>query len=346
MNEIHKCPAVRVGMFPKDTNATGTNIFGGVILSHMDIAGAIAAQEVTDHRVFTVSFDKVVFKQPVHIGDVLTCWSEVTRIGRTSITTHIRVEAQRKGVFIPVTEGEAVYVAVDDDGHPIPVKSKAVASSAARTYGKGCHHDVVTAPVSAPQRSDKQDKRVAKTVKHSGKTDKRSSKTDKQAEVPAQKCPAIRIGMMPKDTSAMGTNIFAGVILSHMDTAGVIATRDVTNHRVVTVSFDKVDFKQPVHVGDVLTCFSEVIKVGRTSITTRITVLAQRKGVFIPVTEGEAVYVSVDPQGKPIPVKDQGTSTPIVGASNCGPTCSSTGSASAKTEKKQKHKKGKKKSKK
>ncbi|CAN5633107.1 hypothetical protein BH10CYA1_BH10CYA1_45280 [soil metagenome] len=62
MNEIHKCPAVRVGMFPKDTNATGTNIFGGVILSHMDIAGAIAAREVTEHRVFTVSFDKVVFK--------------------------------------------------------------------------------------------------------------------------------------------------------------------------------------------------------------------------------------------------------------------------------------------
>jgi acyl-CoA thioesterase YciA len=332
MNEIHKCPAVRVGMFPKDTNATGTNIFGGVILSHMDIAGAIAAQEVTDHRVFTVSFDKVVFKQPVHIGDVLTCWSEVTRIGRTSITTHIRVEAQRKGVFIPVTEGEAVYVAVDDDGHPIPVKSKAVASSAARTCGKGCHHGVVTAPLSAPQRA--------------GKTDKYSEKNDKHVDVPAQKCPAIRIGMMPKDTSAMGTNIFAGVILSHMDTAGVIATRDVTNHRVVTVSFDKVVFKQPVHVGDVLTLWSEVTKVGRTSITTHITVLAQRKGVFIPVTEGEAVYVSVDPQGKPIPVKDEGTTTPVVGASNCGPTCSSTGSASAKTEKKQKHKKGKKKSKK
>lgn len=316
MNEIHKCPAVRVGMFPKDTNATGTNIFGGVILSHMDIAGAIAAREATEHRVFTVSFDKVVFKQPVHIGDVLTCWSEVTRIGRTSITTKITVEAQRRGVFIPVTEGEAVYVAVDDEGHPTPVKSPLTAPLAACKCGSSCHHK--SGKSTAP-------KGIRKKVV--------------QFTLDSPKCPAIRIGMLPKDTSVAGTNIFAGVILSHMDTAGVIATRDVTSNRVVTVSFDKVVFKQPVHVGDVLTCWSEVTKVGRTSITTRIVVAAQRKGVFIPVTEGEAVYVSVGADGKPIPVKNDGTTTPVVGASNCGPTCSSTAPASGKTKaKSKKHK--------
>ncbi len=330
MRKLHKCPAVRVGMFPKDTNATGTNIFGGVILSHMDIAGAIAAREVTDHRVFTVSFDKVVFKQPVHIGDVLTCWSEAIRIGRTSITTRIIVEAQRKGVFIPVTEGEAVYVAVDDDGRPTPIKgqTKAVASRAVSNCGPSCH-SVAPAP-------------------NQPATTKSTSKKEWSSKKHMQQCPAIRIGMLPKDTSYTGTNIFAGVILSHMDTAGVIATRDVTNHRVVTVSFDKVVFKEPVHVGDVLTCWSEVIKVGRTSITTRITVQAQRKGIFIPVTEGEAVYVSVDPAGKPIPIKDEGTTAPVIGASNCGPTCrSSNSTATAKTGKqRKKNKKGNKKSKK
>lgn len=108
-------------------------------------------------------------------------------------------------------------------------------------------------------------------------------------------------------------------------------------------------FKQPVHVGDVLTCWSEVIKVGRTSITTRIVVAAQRKGVFVPVTEGEAVYVSVDPQGKPIPVND-GAAAPA-GASNCGPTCSSSSSGKAKNKgknkaRKRKNKTSKKKSKK
>lgn len=325
MNENHKCPAVRVGMFPKDTNATGTNIFGGVILSHMDIAGAIAAREVTEHRVFTVSFDKVVFKQPVHIGDVLTCWSEVTAVGRTSITTRITVEAQRRGVFIPVTEGEAVYVAVDDNGHPIEVKSP-LSTAGTGKCGAHCHHD--RSKAGAPQG-------VRKKVT--------------QFTLDGSKCPAVRIGMFPKDTSVAGTNIFAGVILSHMDTAGVIATRDVTANRVVTISFDKVVFKQPVHVGDVLTCWSEVIKVGRTSITTRIVVAAQRKGVFVPVTEGEAVYVSVDPQGKPIPVND-GAAAPA-GASNCGPTCSSSSSGKAKNKgknkaRKRKNKTSKKKSKK
>jgi len=315
MNENHKCPAVRVGMFPKDTNATGTNIFGGVILSHMDIAGAIAAREVTEHRVFTVSFDTVVFKQPVHIGDVLTCWSEVTKIGRTSITTRITVEAQRRGVFIPVTEGEAVYVAVDDDGHPVPVNSP-LSSAEPCKCGAVCHHD-------------------------SGRSVTPKAVRKKVAEftLDSPKCPAVRIGMFPKDTSVAGTNIFAGVILSHMDTAGVIATRDVTTNRVVTISFDKVVFKQPVHVGDVLTCWSEVTRVGRTSITTRIVVAAQRKGVFIPVTEGEAVYVSVDSDGKPTPVRPEGTTTAVVSSSSCGPTCSSSGSASGKGKKKNKKRK-------
>ncbi len=321
MNENHKCPAVRVGMFPKDTNATGTNIFGGVILSHMDIAGAIAAREVTEHRVFTVRFDKVVFKQPVHIGDVLTCWSEVTEIGRTSITTKITVEAQRRGVFIPVTEGEAVYVAVDDDGHPTSVNA-ALAAPSTCSCGSACHHK-------------------------SGKSSARKTVRKKVAEftLDAAKCPAVRIGMFPKDTSVAGTNIFAGVILSHMDTAGVIATREVTGNRVVTISFDKVIFKEPVHVGDVLTCWSEVTKVGRTSITTRIVVAAQRKGVFIPVTEGEAVYVSVDPEGKPIPV-NEGAPVPVVGASSCGPSCGSKSAASGKDKKKKQKKTSKKKSKK
>jgi acyl-CoA thioesterase YciA len=215
----------------------------------------------------------------------------------------------------------AVYVAVDDDGHPIPVKSSVAATSPASACkcGSSCHH-------------------------HTGKsaTPKGTRKKVAEFTLESPKCPAIRIGMMPKDTSVSGSNIFAGVILSHMDTAGVIATRDVTTNRVVTVSFDKVVFKQPVHVGDVLTCWSEVIKVGRTSITTRIVVAAQRKGVFIPVTEGEAVYVSVDPQGKPTPVKPDGTTTPVPGASNCGPTCSSTASAPTKTKTKTKSKNKKK----
>lgn len=124
------CPAVRVVMFPKDTNAAG-NIFGGVILSHIDVAGAVAARRVCTHRVVTVSFKEVEFKKPVYVGDILTCWAEVTRIGRSSIGTYVWVEVERNGKNIPVTEGAVVYVAVDREENPLPVKDALTATGRA-----------------------------------------------------------------------------------------------------------------------------------------------------------------------------------------------------------------------
>ncbi len=123
MTTKSKCPTTQVVMMPRDTNGMG-NIFGGVILSHIDLAGAVAARAAcASHvrRVVTVAMKEVVFKKPVHVGDVLCCYAEVTRIGRTSISTHIEVEVNRAGETIPVTEADAVYVAVDENGRPIPV---------------------------------------------------------------------------------------------------------------------------------------------------------------------------------------------------------------------------------
>lgn len=116
------CPAVRVVMFPKDTNGAG-NIFGGVILSHIDVAGAVAASEVCSHRLVTVSFKEAEFKKPVHVKDILTCWAEVTDVGRTSIKTRVWVEVSRRGEMIPVTEAEVIYVAVDENHNPIPIET-------------------------------------------------------------------------------------------------------------------------------------------------------------------------------------------------------------------------------
>jgi acyl-CoA thioesterase YciA len=84
-------------MFPKDTNSTGKNIFGGVILSHMDTASGIAARRVCASNIVTVAFDQVIFNQPVHIGDLLTSWAEVSEIGTTLMTIHILVEVEREG---------------------------------------------------------------------------------------------------------------------------------------------------------------------------------------------------------------------------------------------------------
>ena len=121
MNLKRHLPAVRVSMFPKDTNATGKNIFGGVILSHMDTGGGIAARRVCSSNIVTIAFDQVVFKEPVHIGDILTCWAEVIEIGTTSMRVRILIEVERNSKFIHVTEGNAVYVAVDENGTKIPV---------------------------------------------------------------------------------------------------------------------------------------------------------------------------------------------------------------------------------
>lgn len=121
MNPLPSEPynAIQVVMMPRDTNPHGT-IFGGVILSYLDMAGSIAARREVQlrggvkHAAFvTVAMNKVEFKHPVMVGDVVKFLVRVTRIGRTSVTTHIDILAERGAETIPVTEAEVVYVGVD-----------------------------------------------------------------------------------------------------------------------------------------------------------------------------------------------------------------------------------------
>ncbi len=110
--------AIKAVMMPRDTNPHGT-IFGGVLLSYIDQAGAIGAiHEVVKAggprpAVVTVAIDKVVFKQPVLVGDVVLFRTRLVRMGRTSITIHVSVEAERGGAVHQVTEAEVVNVGVD-----------------------------------------------------------------------------------------------------------------------------------------------------------------------------------------------------------------------------------------
>lgn len=116
-------PTLRVTLLPKDTNRHGS-IFGGIILSHIDMAGAIAARHSCGPQKFvTVAMDKVVFHQPVYVGDVVSLYAETLRIGRTSVTTKVIVEAMRGDTeeTVRVTEAEVVYVAIGSDGRPVPV---------------------------------------------------------------------------------------------------------------------------------------------------------------------------------------------------------------------------------
>ena len=117
-------PAIRVLMMPRDTNAQGT-IFGGVILSYVDQAGAIEARRQGLRIMVTVSMDKVVFHEPVFVGDLISFWTETLRIGNTSITTKVVVEATRgdePGKKVLVTEAQVVYVNLGEDRRPKPIK--------------------------------------------------------------------------------------------------------------------------------------------------------------------------------------------------------------------------------
>lgn len=116
-------PAIRVMLLPKDTNARGT-IFGGVIMSHIDLAGAVEAQRHTRNKIVTVAMREIVFHEPVFVGDTVSFYTTLIKKGRTSITVGVCVEAQRAtdpDVTVKVTEAETIFVAIDDEGKPTPL---------------------------------------------------------------------------------------------------------------------------------------------------------------------------------------------------------------------------------
>jgi acyl-CoA thioesterase YciA len=118
-----KQPAIRQVMMPRDTNALGT-IFGGVILSHIDLAAATAAHTHHPGKLVTVAFDQIVFKEPVFVGDLVSFFAETLKVGRTSITVAVSVWAQRasdRDKTVHVTEGRVTLVAVDAQMKPTPI---------------------------------------------------------------------------------------------------------------------------------------------------------------------------------------------------------------------------------
>ena len=118
-----KIPALRVVPMPADSNQNG-DIFGGWIMAQVDVAGGTVASRIARGRVATVSVNSFVFKQPVQIGDVLSFYAELQRIGNTSVTINVEVYAERGRAdtkVVKVTEATLTYVAIDLDGKPRPV---------------------------------------------------------------------------------------------------------------------------------------------------------------------------------------------------------------------------------
>ena len=121
--------ALKAVMMPRDTNPYGT-IFGGVVLSYIDQAGAVGARHAIRHAgwpdqpIVTVALNSVEFHRPVFVGDTVSFWTQVVRVGRTSITIHVEVEADRDGQSVALTEADVTYVALNStsgDRHTVPL---------------------------------------------------------------------------------------------------------------------------------------------------------------------------------------------------------------------------------
>ena len=116
--------AIRVMMMPRDTNALGT-IFGGIILSYIDQAGAVEAHRRVRGQLVTVAIHEVDFHEPVFVGDLVSFYTRILKVGRTSVTVGVLVEAERRtkgGGTVKVTEAKLVFVHVDDRNRPIPIE--------------------------------------------------------------------------------------------------------------------------------------------------------------------------------------------------------------------------------
>ena len=123
---IDKELVLKVIPMPSDCNANG-DIFGGWVMAQVDLAGSVILARHTQGRMATVAVNEFIFKQPVRVGDILSFFSELTRIGRTSITVKVEVFAERfinPGNYIKVTEALVTYVAIDELGHPREIIKK------------------------------------------------------------------------------------------------------------------------------------------------------------------------------------------------------------------------------
>ncbi|MBZ4212307.1 MAG: acyl-CoA thioesterase [Comamonadaceae bacterium] len=118
---------LKVIPMPADSNANG-DIFGGWVMAQVDLAGSVIPARYTRGRMATVAVNEFIFKQPVRVGDILTFFSKLVRIGRTSITVKVEVYAERfsaQGHYVKVTEASLTYVAIDEQGRPRPIPAQA-----------------------------------------------------------------------------------------------------------------------------------------------------------------------------------------------------------------------------
>lgn len=243
--------ALRVMPMPADLNPAG-DVFGGWVMSMVDIAGALPAIRRARSRVVTVAVNSFAFKQPVSVGDIVSFYGEVVAVGRSSLTVDVHVVAERNPAapeVVKVTEARLTYVAVDEAG------AKRLIGPADAGFESGA----------CP-------------------------------EIHSDKPLVLRMMPMPADLNPAG-DVFGGWIMSMVDIAGAVPATPHARSKVATVAVDSFVFKQPISVGDVVSFYASISRVGKTSVTVDVEVFAERhpeNPVVVKVTEAKLTYVAVD----------------------------------------------------
>lgn len=254
---------------PADT-ITEDYISAGWLLSEMDKAGGRHAYNYVGDKTVTVGLDAMSFKKPVHVGDLVSFYTEIVRLGRTSLVVKVESSALRRdgSGAEKVTEGYFAFVAIDGNRRPVEIAN-----------------------------------RVAEGLRQYGRTDDKAVSPGAPIEKIAENL-RMRTIPMPRDTNHIG-DIFGGWLLSNMDLAGAKTAEPYAEHYAVTVGVESMNFHKPVLVGDEVSFYTRVLRTGKTSIAVKVETWARRKknpDHDEKVTEGIFTYVSVDRNKKPAPL--------------------------------------------
>jgi acyl-CoA thioesterase YciA len=279
-----RCLSGKVIPMPRDT-ITERLISAGWLLSQMDVTAGNRAYKYAGGRAVTVALEAMEFKAPVFIGDDVEIYTEIIRQGRTSVAIRVEAFAETRTGRKPrkVTEGIFTFVHIDDHGRPKEID-----------------------PANDPQpkkEAKSQDKNQDKKQKLAAKGSEAGDV--RQSEPPLKKGQelSLRTVPFPKNKNYNG-DIFGGWVLEQMDIAGLTRARKHVGGAVAPVAIEAMTFHRPVSVLDEVSFYTEIVKIGNSSITVKIESWSLREDLkrYEKVTEGIFTYVAIDKDRKPIPI--------------------------------------------
>lgn len=283
-NKLLKEPALRMTPMPADT-ISENYVSAGWLLAQMDLGGGKFSFASVKGRTVTVGLDAMAFHKPVFVGDDVSIYADVARVGRSSLSVHVEAWSRRRDTLetVKVTQGLFSFVHIGDDKSSQEIADK----------------PEVTAPKSVLETPDPYHVDKDKNILPDLLTPKEMDDI-----LYNERRLSIRTIPMPRDTNYLG-DIFGGWILAQMDMAALKEALRFAQKRVVTIGVESMSFHKPVYVGDEVSFTTKVIRSGFSSVTVKVEsyVLRGNSQNYMKVTEGLFTYVAIDENRKPVAVK-------------------------------------------